>query len=77
MPSYDVAIVGLGAMGSAALHAIAARHQRVIGFDRFQPAHNRSSSFGESRIIRLAYSEDPAYVPLLRGGVRPDPHWHC
>ena len=70
MPSYDVAIVGLGAMGSAALHAIAARGQRVIGFDRFQPAHSRSSSFGESRVIRLAYSEDPAYVPLLRGAYR-------
>ena len=73
MPSYDVAIVGLGAMGSAALHAVAARDQRVIGFDRFQPAHSRSSSFGESRVIRLAYSEDPAYVPLLRGAYRA---WH-
>jgi len=70
MRSYDVAIVGLGAMGSAALYAIAARGQRVIGFDRFQLADSRSSSFGESRIIRLAYSENPAYVPLLRGAYR-------
>ena len=71
MPSYDVAIVGLAwPLGSAALHAIAARGQRVIGFDPVQPAHSRSSSFGESRVIRLAYSEDPAYVPLLRGAYR-------
>jgi len=66
MPSYDVAVIGLGAMGSAALYAIARRGLRVIGFDRLQPAHRRSSSFGESRVIRLAYFEHPSYVPLLR-----------
>jgi len=70
MPSYDVAVVGLGAMGSAALYAAAGRGQRVIGFDRFEPAHSTSSSFGESRVIRLAYFEDPSYVPLLRGAYR-------
>jgi sarcosine oxidase len=66
MPSYDVAVIGLGAMGSAALYAVARRGLRVIGFDRLQPAHRRSSSFGESRVIRLAYFEHPSYVPLLR-----------
>jgi sarcosine oxidase len=70
MPFYDVAIVGLGAMGSAALNAATCRGQRVIGFDRFKPGHSRSSSFGESRVIRLAYFEDPSYVPLLRGAYR-------
>ena len=70
MPFYDVAIVGLGAMGSAALNAATCRGQRVIGFDRFEPGHSRSSSFGESRVIRLAYFEDPSYVPLLRGAYR-------
>ena len=43
---------------------------RVIGFDRLEPGHNRSSSFGESRVIRLAYFEHPSYVPLLRGAYR-------
>jgi sarcosine oxidase len=70
MPTFDVAVVGLGAMGSAALYAAASRRQRVIGFDRFEPGHARSSSFGESRVIRLAYFEDPSYVPLLRGAYR-------
>src|SRR4029077_14824663 len=65
--AYDVAVVGLGAMGSAALYAAARRGLRVIGFDRLEPGHNRSSSFGESRVIRLAYFEHPSYVPLLRG----------
>ena len=45
MQAYDVAVVGLGAMGSAALYAAARRDLRVIGFDRLEPGHNRSSSF--------------------------------
>jgi sarcosine oxidase len=66
MRNYDVAVVGLGAMGSAALYALAQRGRRVIGFDRFKPGHHLGSSSGESRIIRMAYYEDPVYVPLLR-----------
>jgi sarcosine oxidase len=65
MTSYDVAVIGLGAMGSAALYAAAGRGLHVIGIDRYEPAHRRSSSFGESRVIRLAYFEHPSYVPLL------------
>jgi sarcosine oxidase len=63
---YDVAVIGLGAMGAAAIHTLARRGVRAIGFDRFEPAHHRGSSFGESRVIRLAYFEHPDYVPLLR-----------
>ncbi len=66
MSTYDVAVIGLGAMGGAALHALARRGRKVIGFDRATPGHASSSSYGESRVIRLAYFEDPAYVPLLR-----------
>jgi sarcosine oxidase len=66
MRNYDVAVVGLGAMGSAALSALALRGRRVIGIDRFKPGHQLGSSYGESRIIRMAYYEDPVYVPLLR-----------
>ncbi len=66
MAVYDVAIVGLGAMGSAALYHLAARGQRVIGLERATPGHEGGSSHGESRIIRMAYFEHPSYVPLLR-----------
>lgn len=62
---YDVIVVGLGGMGSAAAYHLARRHQRVLGLDRFGPAHDRGSSHGGFRIIRMAYYEDPAYVPLL------------
>jgi sarcosine oxidase len=65
MASYDVIVVGLGGMGSAAAYHLAARGQRVLGLEQFGPVHNRGSSHGGSRIIRQSYFEDPAYVPLL------------
>ena len=63
--SYDVIVLGLGGMGSAALWHLAARGVRVLGLERFTPPHDHGSSHGQSRIIRQAYYEDPAYVPLL------------
>ncbi len=63
---FDIAIAGLGAMGSATAWQLAARGQRVIGFDRYHPPHAMGSSTGRSRIIREAYWESPAYVPLVR-----------
>ncbi len=59
-------MVGLGGMGSAAAAALAERGARVTGFEQFSPAHDRGSSHGDSRIVRQAYFEDPAYVPLVR-----------
>jgi sarcosine oxidase len=62
---YDVIVAGLGGMGSSAAYHLAGRGERVLGLERHTPAHDRGSSHGQSRIIRLAYSEDPAYVPLV------------
>lgn len=39
---------------------------QVLGIEQYGVAHNLGSSHGISRIIRLAYHEDPAYVPLLK-----------
>jgi sarcosine oxidase len=66
---YDVVVVGLGAMASAAAYALAARGLRVLGLDRHRPPHRHGSHHGESRIIRKAYYENPAYVPLLEQDV--------
>lgn len=63
---YDVIVAGLGAMGSAAARSLAARGARVLGLEQFSPAHALGASHGGSRIIRMAYYEDPSYVPLLR-----------
>ena len=63
--SHDAIVAGLGGMGSAAAYHLAARGKRVLGLERHAPVHDKGSSHGESRIIRQAYFEDPAYVPLL------------
>ncbi|WP_328449213.1 N-methyl-L-tryptophan oxidase [Amycolatopsis sp. NBC_00438] len=65
MTHYDVIVLGLGGMGSAAAYRLAQRGQRVLGLDQFAPVHNRGSSHGGSRITRQAYLEGPEYVPLL------------
>jgi sarcosine oxidase len=63
---FDVAVVGLGAMGSAAIAHLAERGISAVGFEANFPAHGLSSSHGDSRIIRLGYFEGEAYVPLLK-----------
>ena len=56
---YDVIVVGLGGHGSAVIANLAQRGQRVLGIEKFSPAHSFGSSHGDLRIIRLAYFEDP------------------
>ncbi|MGA1600056.1 MAG: N-methyl-L-tryptophan oxidase [bacterium] len=64
--SYDVIVAGLGGMGSVAAWQLARRGHSVLGLERFTAGHDQGSSHGDSRVIRLAYFEDPAYVPLLQ-----------
>jgi sarcosine oxidase len=66
MPSCDAVVIGLGAMGSAALASLARRGCKVVGIERFEPGHDRGSSHGATRIIRQGYFEHPSYVPLVR-----------
>lgn len=63
--TYDVIVLGLGGMGSAAADHLASRGARVLGLERFGPAHDQGSSHGGSRIIRQSYFEGASYVPLL------------
>ncbi len=62
----DVAVIGLGAAGSAALLTLARRGVSVVGVDRYSPPHPHGSTHGRSRVIREAYYESPVYVPLVR-----------
>jgi sarcosine oxidase len=64
MNNYEAIVVGLGAMGSAALYQLAKRGTRVLGIDRFAPPHSMGSSHGETRITRQAIGEGEQYVPL-------------
>jgi monomeric sarcosine oxidase len=63
---YDIAVVGLGGVGSAALYHLASRGVRVLGIDQFAPPHALGSSHGETRMIRTAYFEHEGYVPLVK-----------
>ncbi len=60
---YDVIVVGLGAMGSAALYQLSKQGARVLGLDRFSPPHTHGSSHGDTRLTRLATGEGRHYVP--------------
>jgi len=53
-------------MGAASSYNLAKRGLRVLNIERFGVNHTFGSSHGKTRIIRLAYYEDPRYVPLLR-----------
>jgi sarcosine oxidase len=63
---FDVIVVGVGGMGSAACYHLARRGVRVLGLEQFDIPHNKGSSHGYSRMIRTAYYEHPNYVPLLQ-----------
>ena len=62
----DVAVIGLGSTGAAALYHLARRGLKVVGLEQAAPGHEGGSSHGESRIIRTSYFEHPSYVALVR-----------
>jgi sarcosine oxidase len=64
--TYDVIVIGVGGMGSAAIYHLARRGAKVLGLEQYDIPHDLGSSHGVNRIIRLAYAEHPDYVPLLR-----------
>lgn len=66
---FDAIVLGLGVMGAATLRELSARGLRALGIDRHGIAHDRGSSHGEQRLIRTAYFEHPAYVPLAQRAI--------
>src|SRR4051812_5052826 len=66
MSSADVIVIGTGGMGAAAAWRLAQRGLSVIALEQFALGHKQGSSHGHTRIIRQAYYEHPAYVPLVR-----------
>ena len=62
---YDVAVIGLGSIGSAVCYNLAKRGLKVLGIEKFGLSHEHGSHGGQTRIYRKAYFEHPDYVPLL------------
>jgi sarcosine oxidase len=69
---YDVIVIGLGAMGAAAVEQLSRRGVSVLGIDQSSVPNTRGSSAGDTRLIRKAYFEHPDYVPLLERAYH---HW--
>lgn len=63
---FDLAVLGLGAVGSSALNYASKNGLKVIGLDQNSPPHELGSSHGETRAFRKAYFEHDGYVPLLK-----------
>jgi sarcosine oxidase len=63
--SFDVIVIGVGSMGSAACYYLSKNGYKVLGIEQFDISHEYGSHAGQSRIIRKAYFENPNYVPLL------------
>jgi sarcosine oxidase len=66
MKTFDVAVLGLGAIGSAAVYQLARRKARVVGIDRHSPPHTFGSTHGATRITREAIGEGEHLTPLAR-----------
>lgn len=64
--TYDLIVIGLGAMGSATAYHAARQGYKVLGLDAYERNHHMGSSHGRSRIIRESYAEGPQYVPLVQ-----------
>ncbi len=63
--TFDVIIIGAGAMGSAAAYYFSKRNQRALLLEQFELDHQRGSSYGYSRIIRYSYNY-PEYIELAK-----------
>ncbi len=69
MQTFDVAVVGLGALGSAAAYHSARKGASVVAFEQFELGHVRGASHDTSRIIRTSYGA-PEYVRLAQSAYR-------
>lgn len=66
---FDVAVVGLGALGSAAAYYAAKKGAKVIALEQFELGHVRGASHDTSRIVRTSY-ELPEYVALAKAAYK-------
>lgn len=69
---YDAIVLGGGTMGSAAAWAFAKQAKKTLVLEQFDHIHDQGSHGGKTRILRHAYAESPAYVPLVQ---RADELW--
>jgi len=64
----EILVVGLGAMGSAALYHLARQGAAPVGIEQYSVGHTHGSSHGHSRAFRVFYN-DPVYVTLVKAAL--------
>jgi sarcosine oxidase len=62
--SVDVAVIGAGVFGAWTAWHLVKVGLSVALFDQYSPGNARSSSGGESRVIRVSYGGDPIYSQM-------------
>lgn len=60
--TFDFVVIGAGCFGAWTAHELLRPGRRVLLLDAYGPAHSRSSSGGESRVIRMGYGADELYT---------------
>lgn len=69
MEDFAVAVVGLGALGSAAAYHLAHAGVRTVAFEQYELGHVRGASHDTSRIVRTSYGS-PEYVRFAQAAYR-------
>jgi monomeric sarcosine oxidase len=64
--TYDVAVVGAGVFGAWTSYLLNRAGADVVLLDAYGPGNNRSSSGGESRMIRMGYGPDKIYTRMAQ-----------
>jgi sarcosine oxidase len=59
---YDVAVVGAGVFGAWTAYRLAQAGRRVALLDAYGPGNARSSSGGQTRVIRMGYGDKEIYT---------------
>lgn len=62
MRTYDIVVIGAGCFGAWTAYELQRSGHRVLLLDAYGPAHSRSSSGDESRVIRMGYGRDELYT---------------
>ena len=66
MVTRDIVVIGAGAFGAWTAWQLRRRGASVLLIDGWGPGHSRSSSGGESRIIRMGYGADEIYTRMAQ-----------